>query len=263
MQGINVMNFEINLANILFLCFAGFAAAAVDSIAGGGGLISLPSILASGVPPHFALGTNKFASSFGAFTSAFTFTRSGKVFVPLMKYTVPCTLIGSVLGVLTALKIDQRFLQIIILVLVFATAVYTIVKKDFGSEDKFEGLTRRNILQGCIFAFGLGFYDGFFGPGTGSFLIFLFISIYGFDFTIAAGNSKVLNFVSNITSLLMFALNGKIYYMVGVPMALAMIAGARVGSRIAIKNGAKVIKPIFVTIALILTVKLLYGSIMG
>jgi uncharacterized protein len=255
------MNFEINLVNVIFLCFAGFAAATVDAIAGGGGLISLPAILAAGVPPHFALGTNKFASSFGAFTSAYTFTRLGKVFVPLMKYTVPCTLVGSALGVLTALKIDQRFLQIIILVLIFATAIYTIMKKDFGSEDKFIELTRKSIIQGCIFAFGLGFYDGFFGPGTGSFLIFLFISVYGFDFTIAAGNSKVLNFVSNITSLVMFALNGKILYLVGIPMALSMIVGARVGSKIAIKNGAKVIKPIFVTIALVLTLKLLYSSL--
>jgi uncharacterized membrane protein YfcA len=178
-----------------------------------------------------------------------------------MKFTVPCTLAGSVIGVLTALKIDQGFLQVIILVLIFATAIYTIVKKDFGSEDKFEGLTRKNIIQGCIFAFSLGFYDGFFGPGTGSFLIFLFIRIYGFDFTAASGNSKVLNFVSNITSLVMFSINGKIYYMLGIPIGFAMIAGARVGSKIAIKNGAKVIKPIFVTIALVLTLKLLYETL--
>jgi len=251
------MEFEISFLNVVFLCLAGFAAAAVDAIAGGGGLINLPAILAAGVPPHYALGTNKFAGSFGAITSAYTFTREGKVFIPLMKYTVPCTLAGSVIGVLTALKIDQGFLQIIILILIFATAIYTIAKKDFGNEDKFRGLTSRNIAQGCIFAFSLGFYDGFFGPGTGSFLIFLFISVYGFDFTIAAGNSKVLNFVSNITSLVMFALNGKIYYMLGIPIGLAMIAGARIGSKVAIKNGTKVIRPIFVTIALVLTVKLL------
>ncbi|HYE82724.1 MAG TPA: TSUP family transporter [Clostridia bacterium] len=251
------MDFEISFINIIFLCIAGFTASAVDAIAGGGGLINLPAILAAGVPPHFALGTNKFASSFGAFTSAYTFTRSGKVFIPLMKITIPCTLAGSVIGVLAALRIDQGFLQLIILVLIFATAIYTIVKKDFGSEDRFEGLTRKNKIQGCMFAFALGFYDGFFGPGTGSFLIFLFIRIYGFDFTIAAGNSKVLNFVSNITSLVMFAINGKIYYMLGIPIGIAMIAGARVGSSIAIKNGAKVIKPIFVTIALVLALKLL------
>jgi uncharacterized membrane protein YfcA len=255
------MDFEITIANVILLCFAGFAAAAVDAIAGGGGLINLPAILAAGVPPHFALGTNKFSGSFGAVTSAYTFMRSGKVHIPLMKYTVPCTLVGSVIGVFTALRLDQGFLRIIILVFIFATAIYTIVRKDFGSEDKFEGLTDKNIIQGCVFAFFLGFYDGFFGPGTGSFLIFLFIKVYGFDFTIAAGNSKVLNFVSNITSLAMFAINGKIYYMLGIPIGLAMIAGARVGSMIAIKNGAKVIKPIFVTIAMVLTLKLLFDII--
>lgn len=254
------MEFDMSLLKILFLCLVGFTAAAVDAIAGGGGLISLPSILAVGVPSHFALGTNKFASTCGATTSAYTFIREKKVFIPLLKFTVPCTLVGSILGVLTALKIDQGFLKIIILVLIFATAIYTVTKKDFGNEDKFQGLTDRNTVQGCIFAFALGFYDGFFGPGTGSFLIFLFISVYGFDFTVAAGNSKVLNFVSNITSLVMFALNGKIYYMVGIPMGLAMIVGARVGSKVAIKNGSKVIKPIFVTIALVLTVKLLLDT---
>jgi uncharacterized membrane protein YfcA len=178
-----------------------------------------------------------------------------------MKFTIPCTLAGSVIGVLTALKISQDFLRLIILVLVFATAIYTIAKKDFGSENKFTGLTKKNITQGCLFAFSLGFYDGFFGPGTGSFLIFLFIKIYGFDFTVAAGNSKVLNFVSNFASLVMFAVNGKIYYMLGIPIGLAMIAGARLGSKIAIKNGAKVIKPIFVTIALVLTLKLLLDAV--
>ncbi len=252
------MNFEITALKVIFLCIAGFVAAAVDAIAGGGGLINLPAILAAGVPPHFALGTNKFSSSWGAITSAYTFIRSGKVHMPLMKYTVPCTLIGSVIGVLAALRINQGFLQIIILVLIFATAIYTTVKRDFGNEDKFNGLTRKNIIQGCVFAFSLGFYDGFFGPGTGSFLIFLFIKVYGFDFTTAAGNSKVLNFVSNITSLVMFALNGKIYYLIGLPIGLAMVLGARTGSKIAIKNGAKVIKPIFITIALVLALKLLF-----
>ncbi len=109
-----------------------------------------------------------------------------------------------------------------------------------------------------VFAFALGFYDGFFGPGTGSFLIFLFISVYGFDFTIAAGNGKILNFTSNIVSLTLFAIGGKIVYLAAIPMALSMIAGAWVGTHIAIKNGARIIKPIFVTIALALVVKLIF-----
>lgn len=251
----------MNLTYVLILCVSGFLAAAVDSIAGGGGLISLPAILAVGVPPHFALGTNKFASTCASFTSTLMFTKSNKIHFPLVKYQIPCTLIGAVLGVITVLHINQKFLQIMILVLVFAVAIYTLLKKDFGDEDKFKGLSKKTIVFGCLFAFALGFYDGFFGPGTGSFLIFLFISIYGFDFTVAAGNGKILNFVSNITSLIMFAINGKIMLMAGIPMALSMIIGARVGTKIAIKNGAKVIKPIFITIALALTIKLLYSSL--
>jgi len=242
------------------MCTAGFIASAVDSMAGGGGLISLPAVLAAGVPPHFALGTNKFASSFSSFTSTTVFVKSGKVHIPIMKYLIPCTLLGAIIGVRTVLSINQKYLEIMMLSLIFSVAIYTVMKKDFGHEDKFEGLTRKNIIYGCIFAFSLGFYDGFFGPGAGSFLIFLFISVYGFDFTIASGNSKVLNFISNITSLVMFAMNGKIMYRIGIPMALFMILGAQVGSRIAIKNGAKVIKPIFVAIAFALTIKMLYNS---
>ena len=253
----------MGIGTILFLCFAGFIASAVDSIAGGGGLISLPAIMAAGIPPHLALGTNKFASSWASFTSTLTFAKSKKIYMPLIKYLIPCTLAGSALGVGTVLNISQKFLQVFIVVLIFAVAIYTTMKKDFGSENRFTGLTRKNINYGCIFAFALGFYDGFFGPGTGSFLIFLFISVFGFDFTQSAGNGKILNFVSNITSLVLFAFNGKIMYMAGIPMALSMIIGAWLGTKFAIKNGAKVIKPIFISIAILLSIRLLYNSFMG
>lgn len=251
----------MSIGTIIFLCAAGFLAAAVDSIAGGGGLISLPALIAAGIPPHLSLGTNKFASTCASFTSTLTFAKSGKIYFPLIKYLIPCTLIGAAIGVQTVLQIDQRILQILIVVLVFAVAIYTTVKKDFGNESKFTGLSKRKIIYGCLFAIALGFYDGFFGPGTGSFLIFLFISIYGFDFVTSAGNGKILNFVSNITSLVLFAFHGKIMYAAGIPMALSMIVGARVGTKIAIKNGAKVIKPIFITMAIFLIGKLLYSSL--
>lgn len=244
---------------ILFLCAAGFLAALVDSIAGGGGIISIPAIIAAGIPPHYALGTNKFCSSCASFVSTLTFAKSSKIHFPLIKYMIPFTFLGAIIGVKVVLNINEKLLQTMILILVFTIAIYTLIKKDFGSENNFNGLTRKSIFYGCIFAFIIGFYDGFFGPGTGSFLIFLFITLYKFDFTISAGNGKILNFVSNFTALIMFAINGKILYMAGVPMALSMILGAFIGTKIAIKNGAKVIKPIFVTIALALTVKLFFS----
>lgn len=247
--------------SVLFICLAGFLAAAIDAIAGGGGIISLPALLATGIPPHFALGTNKFASTCGSLTSSFRFARSKMVHFPLVKYQVPCTALGAALGVYTALRVDEGFLNWFIVVMIFAVAVYTTFKKDFGGSDKFTGLNTRNFLIGMSFAFGLGFYDGFFGPGAGSFLIFLFISVFGFDFTLAAGNSKVLNFTSNVVSLILFAISGKIIYMVAIPMALSMVLGAYVGSHIAIKNGAKIIKPIFITIALLLIIKLIWQAL--
>lgn len=251
----------LTLNTVIFLCVAGFFAAAVDSIAGGGGLISLPAIIAAGVSPHLALGTNKFASTCASLTSTLKFAKSQKITFNLVKYQIPCTILGSALGVQTVLKVDEKFLNVLIVVLVFTVAIYTIFKKDFGQVDRQQVITRRKIIFGMVFAFALGFYDGFFGPGTGSFLIFLFISIYGFDFTVAAGNGKILNFVSNIVSLILFALGGKIVYLVGIPMAISMIFGAWVGTHIAITNGAKVIKPIFITIALLLIVKLAWQAV--
>lgn len=251
----------MDLQSLIFICIAGFIAAAIDSIAGGGGIISLPAIIATGVPPHLALGTNKFASTCASFTSTLKFAKSKKIHFPLVKYQIPCTVVGASLGVYTALRVDEGFLNWFIVVMIIAVAFYTIVKKDFGQSANFKGLDRQKIIYGMLFAFGLGFYDGFFGPGTGAFLIFLFISVFGFDFTVAAGNGKILNFVSNVVSLILFALSGKIIYLVGIPMAISMIFGAYVGTHIAIKNGAKVIKPIFITIALALVIKLIWQSV--
>jgi len=247
---------------ILLLVVSGFLAAFVDSIAGGGGIISLPALIAAGVPPHLALGTNKFASTWASFTSTMKFARSGKIHFKLIRIQIPCTIVGAALGVRAVLQVNEHFLNVLIVVMILTVALYTTFKKEFGYEDRFTGLTASNIAAGMAFAFALGFYDGFFGPGTGSFLIFLFIRIYGFDFVRAAGNGKVLNFVSNCVALLLFALDGKIVYWAGVPMAVAMIAGAWVGTHVAIRNGAKLIRPIFITIAILLVAKLV-GKAMG
>jgi uncharacterized protein len=246
------------LIKLLILCPAGFLAAMVDSIAGGGGLITVPAYLMAGVPPHITLGTNKFASSAGSFTSSLKFARSGKTSSDLLKYLAPLTLIGAVLGVTSVLKISQSFLSTLVLILILCVGLYTVFSKTIGLEDKFSGLTKKNIFLGMILALSLGFYDGFFGPGAGSFLIFGLISLFGFDFTKASGNAKVLNFVSNITSLVMFALHGQIDYLLGIPVAVFMILGARIGTVMALKRGARLIKPIFVVMSLGVAIKMLY-----
>lgn len=243
---------------IILLCIAGFAAAFVDSIAGGGGLISLPAFLAAGIPTHFALGTNKFSATAASFTSSIKYATSGKVNFKFLSYLLPFTLIGSALGVKAALMLDSRYLKPLVLVLVLAVGVYSLFSKTIGKEDKFKGLNAKNIALGIILAFSIGFYDGFFGPGTGSFLIFGLISIFGFDFINAGGNARVMNFISNLTALVLFAVQGKIDFLYGIPVAIAMIFGARLGTIFALKKGTKFIKPIFITMSLAVAGKMLF-----
>lgn len=245
------------ITKIIFLCMAGFLAAFVDSIAGGGGLISVPAYMLAGLPAHMVLGTNKFSSTAGSFTSSLGFIKSGKANFKLLKYLIPFTFIGAMLGVRAVLNIDQKFLNGLALILIMFIGIYTLFSKSLGLEDKFQGLTKKNVIWGIMLALSLGFYDGFFGPGTGSFLVFGFISIFGFNFVSSSANARILNFTSNITSLILFAINGKINYTIGLPVALCMIIGAKLGTSVALKKGSRLIKPIFVTMSLAVALKML------
>ncbi|WP_298838501.1 TSUP family transporter [Clostridium sp.] len=247
------------ITKIIFLCIAGFLASFVDSIAGGGGLISIPAFMLAGLPPHMVLGTNKFSATAGSFTSSLKFIKSGKANFKLLKYLIPFTFIGAILGVKAVLNIDQKFLTGLVLVLIMFIGVYTFFSKSLGLEDKFYGLTKKSVIYGIILALSLGFYDGFFGPGTGSFLIFGLISIFGFNFVSSSANARILNFISNVTALVLFALNGKIDYTLGIPVALFMIIGAKMGTSVALNKGSKLIKPIFVTMSLAVAVKMFVG----
>ncbi len=243
----------------LFLIFAGFIAAFVDSIAGGGGIISLPALLAAGVPPHLALGTNKFASTGASLTSSIQYAHFDKVDFRLLKYLIPFTLVGAFWGAHTVLKIDQRVLAIMVLILVLGVGIYSLFSKKIGQNENSYTINTKGIIEGVLLALGLGFYDGFFGPGTGSFLMFGFITIYGMDFIHAGGNAKVLNFASNIAALITFVLQHQVNYWIGFPFLLAMIGGAALGSRMALHKGSKLVKPIFIIMSLAVAGKLLYN----
>lgn len=247
---------------IIFLCLAGFAAAFVDSIAGGGGLISVPAYYMAGLPVHTALGTNKFSATCASLTSSLKYIKSGNGYKPLLKLVLPFTFIGSALGVTTALEVNDKILSGIIFVMVMIIGVYSLFSKSAGMTENIKPLDKKRISLMILLSCGMGFYDGFFGPGTGSFLIFGLVHIMGFGFTKAGANARVMNFVSNISALMLFAINMKINYMYGIPVAIFSILGARLGTAFAIKNGAKVIKPIFVTMSLILSLKLLLVDIL-
>ncbi|MGL4730302.1 MAG: TSUP family transporter [Clostridium sp.] len=247
------------LLKLFFLATAGFCAAFIDAIAGGGGLISMPAYLLAGVPPHLSLGTNKFSASMGSLTSSYNFCKSGLVNFKLIKTLAPFTFIGAILGVKTVLLLDESFLNVLVLVLILAIGLYSIFSKNIGAEDNFTGLNKKNIILGIFFAFSLGFYDGFFGPGTGSFLVFGLIKIYNFDFLHSTANTKCLNFISNITALITFALNDSIDYKIGFVVAIFMVIGAKLGTKVAISKGSKIIKPIFITMSLAVATKMLFS----
>jgi hypothetical protein len=235
----------------LFLVGAGFLASFVDSVVGGGGLISLPSLLLTGLPPALALGTNKLAGVICSFTSSVSFLRSGKVDRALVRVLFPVSFVGSVLGVLTVRHLPPDFLRPLVVLLLAAVAVYTFLRKDWGGRATYAGPDPRIWALGLLFAFGLGYYDGFFGPGAGSFLLFAFLTL-GFDFVLAAGNARVLNFASNIAAILTFALLGTVEWAHGLVMGVGMVAGALLGSRVALTRGAAFVRPLFLAVTVLL-----------
>lgn len=251
----------MDITLIIIACVAGFFGAMVDAIVGGGGLITTPALLAIGLPTHIALGTNKFASTMGAISSTYHYFKSGHMNGKLLKFIIPFSFIGSAIGVLAVLAIDPAFLKKLIIVLVLVIGAYTVIHKDLGLEDKFTGLSKKKIIMAMVLTLTLGFYDGFFGPGTGAFLIFGLISIFGFDFVKASANTRVLNLASNVTALCLFLVNGKVYFYIGIPMGICMMVGAKVGSKLAIEKGSKFIKPMFVVMSLLLVIKMMFDII--
>jgi len=174
-----------------------------------------------------------------------------------VKYLFPFSFLASALGSYTVQQIPPTFLKPLVIVMLALVAVYTVCKKDWGAASTYEGKTRKIALLSALAASGIGFYDGFFGPGTGSFLIFAFLMI-GFDFVRAAGNAKVLNFASNIASLLTFMMLGAVHYQYGAIMAVGMIAGAILGSRVAIRKGTTYVRPLFIGVTGLLIGKQLW-----
>lgn len=242
------------IAAALFI--SGFIAGMFDSVVGGGGVVTLPALLWAGLPPYMALGTNKFAGTFASSTSTLTYVRSGHVEWRLISFMAPATFVGALIGADSVLHVNQAYLKLIIFIVILGIAILTLARRHMGHENQFPGVTRGAVALALPLAFGLGFYDGFIGPGTGSFLLFAFLSVFRFDFITAAGNGRALNFTSNAAALLLFAVRGKVAVVAGLPLALGMLGGAWTGSRLAVRRGAKLIRPLFVAVALILAVKM-------
>lgn len=242
---------------VLALSGMSFLAGFIDSVAGGGGLILLPSLLVAGLPSQFALGTNKFAGMLGTFTALINFIRSGKIIWKIALTGLGFSLIGSVIGTKAILYFDQAAATRIILFLLPVPMVLIFMPKPRVKTSGADFSAASLYLFVPLLCFTIGLYDGFFGPGTGTFLIFGFYAVLGLHLVNASGIAKVFNLASNIGSFVTFVLAQKVIYEIGIPIAAANILGGYIGSRIAIKKGQGFIRFFLILVFIILFLTLL------
>lgn len=253
-----MIDFELTIGLMGLLFATGLSAGFVDSIAGGGGLIALPALLAVGLPPAVALGTNKFQGSFGTLSASYNFIRKGRVKLRECAFGILMTLLGAAAGTWTVQRLDPAFLTYLVPVLLLLVLIYTIFSGSVGDESRPPRMGRRSFFT--LFGLTLGFYDGFFGPGTGSFWTAGCCLFIGCSLTRAAGITRVMNFTSNIVSLILFIIGGHVLFGVGLCMATGQLIGARIGSGLAIQNGARFIRPIFITVVAVTIARLVYAA---
>ncbi len=245
---------EFELTTLALLALVGLVAGFVDSIAGGGGLLALPSLLLAGLDPVTALGTQKLQGTFGTASATHTFWKKGLLRPSEHKAEIGAVFIGAVLGVLAVGYVPAKFLQSVMPVLLILVASYFA----FAPKLSVDGTTPKLGLAFFSFCIAplIGFYDGIFGPGTGSFFMLALVALFGLGVIEATGRTKLLNFTSNIAALMMFIIGGKIIWVVGLSMGVAQLLGAQIGARVAIANGAKIIRPLLVLMCVAMALRL-------
>ena len=232
----------------------------IDAVAGGGGLIMLPALLFAGASPFQALATNKLQSVFGTAVATRNYARAGLVNWRDHKLTIAFVFIGASAGVLIVQTVEASVLGLIIPLLLMSVAIYVLVSPRMTDEDAHQRLSERGYapIGGLV-----GVYDGFFGPGTGSFFTTSLVALRGYGLTRATAVTKLLNFTSNVASVIFFALGGQMLWLLGLCMAGGAMLGGWLGSHSAIRFGARLIRPVLVTISFALTARLLWGYFAG
>ncbi len=246
----------VGAIQFLIVCPLVFLAGFVDAVAGGGGLISLPAYLIAGLPVHYAIGTNKLSSGMGTAITTGRFARKG--FIPWKQsgFYIISALIGSSIGASLALMLDDGIFKIIMLIILPLTALYIMKGKTLGAE-KEPFSTQKTLLIGMAVALGIGAYDGFYGPGTGTFLLLFLTSAAHMRLETANGISKVINLTTNVMTLVLFAREGKVLALLGVTAGLFSIAGNYLGAGFFSKGGTRAVKPIMLTVLAIFFIRIL------
>lgn len=239
------------------LCSIGFIAGLIDAIAGGGGMLTVPALLSSGLPPHIALGTNKLAATFGSLTASITFYKK-KLFDPsFWKFAIISTAIGAIAGTLIVSYLSVDLLEKSLPVLIVITAIYTLISKNIVNENSALPVkTTKLKIQQTIQGLTLGLYDGIAGPGTGAFWTASSTALYKLNILLSCGLARSTNFVSNICSLLTFIYLGHVNFIIGISMGVFIMVGAWVGAHSAIKFGNKFIRPVFSIVVIGISINL-------
>jgi len=250
---------------LLLLCAFSFFAGLIDAIVGGGGLVQLPALLillpGQGIPTLF--GTNKLASAAGTTMATAQYARRVKLDWHIIGPAAGTAFIFSALGSKMVTLINPALLRPVILVLLILVAVYVFVLKDLGLVHAPRHPRHKARWMAILTGAAIGFYDGFFGPGTGSFLIIIFVGMFGFDFLFASASAKVINLATNLASVIFFAATGHILYQVALPMAACNILGAMAGTRLAILKGSRFVRVFFLVVVLALIAKLARDLVAG
>jgi uncharacterized membrane protein YfcA len=243
---------------LLIICPLVFCAGFIDAAAGGGGIISLPAYLFAGVPIHIAYGTNKFANCIGTTIASIKFFKSGNIKIKSALLSALGALIGSWLGAQLVILLSEQYLKYCLIIVLPIVAIILLFNSSFGSNDQKKYLGDKKVyILSFIIGIVIGAYDGFFGPGTGTFLVIAFTSLCGFGVVTASGNAKIVNLASNLAALIVYISNGKVSIGIGIPAAICAIAGNYLGAHYAIKNGAEFIKPIIISVIAMLFIKVI------
>ena len=242
---------------LLIVSLASLLAGTVDSIVGGGGLILVPALFAvypAAAPPTL-LGTNKSASVWGTAFATLQYARRVRIDWPVMLPAFAAALAGSLVGAWTVTVIDPSFLRSMLPLILLAVLIYTLWQKKLGHDHRPSGSLSRRRWLACGIGLGLGWYDGFFGPGTGSFFIFLLVRLLGYDFLNASASAKLLNVATNLAAIGLFASKGLIWWHVGLTMAVANVAGSLLGAHLALRHGSGFVRWVFVAVVGLLILK--------
>ena len=240
-----------------FLAVAAFLAGLIDAVAGGGGLVQIPALFSAfpGMPPATLLGTNKVASVAGTANAAIRYGRSVRIYWAATAPAVVAAFLFSMAGAWALTMIPAEPLRKALPFVLVTLLVYTVAKKDLGTEHapSLSGMRERiaALLAGAV----IGFYDGVFGPGTGSFLMIVFVRVFGYDFLHASASTKVVNMATNLAALLLLASKGHIWWQLGLVMAVANVAGSQVGSRLALRHGSGFVRKVFIVVVSALILK--------